>query len=91
MPDTTFEQLLAIEPGDPPTLSVYLDMRPHETGENPGLRHSLSELKDRLRAIEKSFWPRGPAFDSFQVDAAQIEEHLTHELATRNTPPASST
>lgn len=44
MPDTAFEELLAIEPGDPPTLSVYLDMRPQETGENPGLRHSLIEL-----------------------------------------------
>lgn len=81
MPDTAFEQVLAIEPGDPPTLSVYFDMRPQETGENPGLRHSLIELKDRLRAIEKSFWPRGPAFDAFQTDAARIEDYLTHEFS----------
>lgn len=76
-------QLAAFEPGAEPVLSVYLDMRPQETGENPAVRAGLIILKDRLREIEKTLWPRGAAFDSFQDDAARIDRYLAEEL-----PPA---
>lgn len=73
-------QLAAFEPGVEPVLSVYLDMRPHETGENPAVRAGLIILKDRLREIERTYWPRGAAFDSFQADAARIDRYLTEEV-----------
>ncbi|HEY8284940.1 MAG TPA: hypothetical protein VIJ28_11200 [Chloroflexota bacterium] len=76
-------QLAAFEPGTEPVLSVYLDMGPHETGENPAVRTGLIVLKDRLRQIEKTLWPRGAAFDSFQADAARIDQYLADEF-----PPA---
>jgi hypothetical protein len=76
-------RLAAFEPGAEPVLSIYLDMRPQETGENPAVRSGLIELKDRLREIEKTLWPRGAAFDSFQADAARIDRYLADEF-----PPA---
>jgi hypothetical protein len=82
MPEGTLQRLLEIEAGEPPIVSVYLDMRPHATGENPALRADLVTLKDRLREIEKTFWPRGPAFDSFQADAARIEQFIVGEFST---------
>lgn len=59
-----------------PVLSVYLDMRPQATGEDPGRRASLTILRDRLRAIEGTLGPRGDAFDSFQADAERIQSFL---------------
>jgi len=46
------ERMASFDPGDALVLSVYLDMRPHATGENPALRHAQVILKDRLRTIE---------------------------------------
>ncbi len=74
-------RLARIEPADLPVLSLYLDMRPHETGENPRLRSGLVVLKDRLREIEKTFLPRGEDLDSFHSDAVSIEWYLSEEYS----------
>ncbi len=74
-------RLAELEPGDPPTLSIYLDLRPHATGENPAVRTGFIVLKDRLREIEKTLWPRGPALDSFRRDAQHIEDYVEHDLS----------
>ena len=78
-PRVLLRRLAELEPGDLPVLSVYLDMRLHATGENPGVRSGLVVLKDRLRAIEKTFGPRGPELDSFRADAARIEEYVARD------------
>jgi hypothetical protein len=69
-------RLAEFEPTALPVLSVYLDMRPQATGEDPGRRASLTILRDRLRAIEGTLGPRGDAFDSFHADAARIQTFL---------------
>jgi Bacterial archaeo-eukaryotic release factor family 10 len=71
--------LAQIEPGELPVLSVYLDMRPHATGENPALRASTVVLKNRLREIEKTYLPRGPELDSIRADAVRINRYLEQE------------
>jgi protein required for attachment to host cells len=81
--DALIRRLAALEPGEVPVLSVYLDMRPHATGERPALRSGLVVLKDRLREIEKTLLPRGPALDSFRADAARIQHFLDEQV-----PPA---
>lgn len=72
----TAEQLLRtlarIDPGDALVLSIYLDLRPHTTGENPAVRAAHTILKDRLREIEKTLLPRGQALDDFRADAARV-------------------
>src|SRR5690242_199368 len=67
------EKMASFDPGDALVLSVYLDMRPHATGESPGARHAQVILKDRLRTIEKTLLPRGPALDDFRADAARVQ------------------
>lgn len=69
------------EPSEMPVLSVYLDMRPQATGENPSVRSGQIVLKDRLREIEKTLGPRGPALDSFRADVERIERYLDEEAA----------
>jgi ribosomal protein L30E len=69
-------RLASFDPGDALVLSVYLDMRPHATGENPAQRTGLTVLKDRLRAIEKTLLPRGPALDNFRIDAARVQHFI---------------
>jgi hypothetical protein len=71
--------LAEIEPGELPILSVYLDMRPHATGESPALRAGTVLLKNRLRAIEKTYLPRGPELDSIRADAERIHRYLADE------------
>ncbi len=73
-------RLADLEPGDVPILSVYLDMRPQATGERPALRSGQVVLKDRLREIEKTLLPRGPALDSFRADRARVERYLDEHL-----------
>lgn len=75
-------RLAALQPVDLPVLSVYLDERPQATGESPGLRSGRIVLKDRLREIEKTLGPRGPALESFRDDAARIERYLEDEAPT---------
>lgn len=75
-------RLAELEPGELPVLSVYLDLRPQATGENPAVRSGLIVLKDRLRQIEKTLLPRGPALDSFRSDAARIQRYIEEHLPT---------
>ena len=49
--EAVLRRLADVEPGDLPVLSIYLDMRPQVTGENPALRTGLVVLKDRLTGI----------------------------------------
>lgn len=74
--------LAAFEPGDVPVLSIYLDMRPQATGENPAVRSGLIVLKDRLREIEKTLGRRGEALDLFRADAARVERAIKQEVAS---------
>ncbi len=73
-------RLAEVEPGTPPLLSAYLDMRPHATGEAPSVRSGLVVLKDRLRELEKTFPPRGPDLASFRADAARIEAYVAGDF-----------
>lgn len=82
MPEAILERLATLEPADELlVLSIYLDLRPQESGERPGQRASLTHLKDRLRDIEKTLGPRGAAFDSFHADVERIETYLEQEVA----------
>jgi ribosomal protein L30E len=71
--------LAQLGPGDGLVLTVYLDLRPHRPGENPGVRAAHIFLRDRLREIEKTLLPRGQPMDDFRADAARVnrffEEH----------------
>jgi peptide chain release factor subunit 1 len=71
--------LAEIEPGELPVLSIYLDMRPHATGENPAVRAGTVMLRNRLREIEKTYLPRGPQLDSIRADAERIDRYLADE------------
>lgn len=63
-----------------PVLSIYLDMRAHATGQSPGRRASLTVLRDRLRQIERTYWPRGDDFDSFRADEARLGQFLDSQV-----------
>jgi stalled ribosome rescue protein Dom34 len=63
-----------------PVLSVYLDMRAHATGGRPGERAGLVILRDRLREIERTYWPRGDDYDSFKADEQRILEFLDEDF-----------
>lgn len=74
-------KLAEFEPTEMPVLSVYLDVRPQETGENPGIRSGEIVLKDRLNEIEKTYRPRGEDLDSFLADRARIEEFVNRKMS----------
>jgi peptide chain release factor subunit 1 len=69
-----------LEPTELPVLSVYLDMRPHATGENPAQRAGMVILEDRLREIERTYLPRGAELDSIRADAERINRYLEDEF-----------
>jgi ribosomal protein L30E len=85
MYEDVLRRLADFGPGEPSTLSVYMDMRPHETGENPALRAGLIQLKDHLSAIEKTLGPRGPALESFHADSARVTDYVNHAFAPEAT------
>ncbi|HEU0028796.1 MAG TPA: hypothetical protein VFQ25_16945 [Ktedonobacterales bacterium] len=62
-----------------PILSVYLDWRPMTTGVRPAERPARVILRDRLRDIQRAFWPRGAAFDAVGADAARIWRYLDEQ------------
>jgi ribosomal protein L30E len=66
-------RLATFDPGDALVLSIYLDLRPHTTGENPAIRTADIFLKDRLRTIEKTLLPRGQALDDFRADMDRVQ------------------
>lgn len=74
-------RLAEVEAGGLPVLSVYLDLRPRATAENPGLRSGMVVLKDRLREIEKTFLRRGADLDSFRDDAERIRRYVDESVA----------
>jgi peptide chain release factor subunit 1 len=74
-------ELSRVDAGDLPLISIYLDLRPQATGENPGLRSGLVVLKDRLREIGKTYWPRGASLDSFESDREKIDSFVDIELS----------
>lgn len=73
-------RLADMEPVGLPVLSIYLDMRPQDTGEDPALRSGLVVLRDRLREIEKTFLPRGRSLVSFRKDVERIQRYLDEEF-----------
>ncbi len=76
----TLRRLAGVEYPDLPILSVYLDVRPQATGQSPGRRASFTVLRDRLREIERTYWPRGDDYDSFTADRDRIEAFIHGEL-----------
>ncbi len=81
MHEDLMRKLAELEPTEMPVLSVYLDMRPQETGESPGIRSGSIVLKDRLHEIEKTYRPRGADLDSFLVDRERIEEFANRKMS----------
>lgn len=81
MNEELIKKLAEFEPTEMPVLSVYLDMRPQETGGNPGVRSGEIILKDRLHEIEKTYLPRGADLDSFRADREKIEKFVAEEMS----------
>ncbi len=65
-----------------PILSVYLDWRPITTGVRPAERPARVVLRDRLRDIQRAFWPRGAAYDAVGADAERIWRYLDEQAPT---------
>jgi hypothetical protein len=66
-----------------PVLSIYLDLRSaveQGAGERPAARPGRTILRERLREIERTFWPRGAAFDAVHADAERIEQYLETQV-----------
>jgi peptide chain release factor subunit 1 len=74
-------RLAEFDIGEPRVLSVYLDMRPQESGESPGRRTALTIFRDRLREIESTI-KRKEELDTFQADVTRIEDFLTTDFDT---------
>ncbi len=74
-------RLAEFEPSDMPVLSIYLDLRPHATGNNPGVRSGEVVLRDRMNEIEKTFGPRGEPLDSFLSDRKKIDSFIEEGLS----------
>lgn len=70
------QKLAQVDPAGGLVLSIYLDMRPHTTGERPAYRPALTFLRDRLRTIEATLLPRGPALDEFREDRQRVEHYI---------------
>jgi peptide chain release factor subunit 1 len=64
------DRLAAIEPGDAPVVSLYLDMRPNEHGRDSYDSFIRKTLADRARSLT------GDARKSFARDADRIREYL---------------
>jgi len=79
--ENLLRKLARLDPGDALVLSVYLDLRPQTTGENPAVRPAHIVLKDRLRAIEKTLLPRGQALDDFRADVARVNRFFDEHAA----------
>lgn len=80
MYEKLIRKLAEFKPTKMPVLSIYLDLRPQATGENPAVRSGEIVLKDRLNEIEKTYRPRGADLDSFLADREKIEEYVKREL-----------
>jgi peptide subunit release factor 1 (eRF1) len=65
-----------------PIFSIYLDWRPMTTGVRPAERPARVILRDRLRDIQRAFWPRGAAYDAVGADAERIWRYLDEHAST---------
>ncbi len=66
-----------------PVLSVYLDLRPSGAqagGARPDAHPGRIFLDERLRQIERTFWPRGAAYESVRADVAHIQTYLETQV-----------
>lgn len=70
------DRLAAFEPSDTPVLSLYLDMRPDQTGSR---HHASVFLKKTLSEYSRVF--TGEARKSFDRAAQQIERYLSEEVS----------
>lgn len=64
-----------------PVISAYLDMSLREVGARPEERTGAVVLRDRLREIARTFWPRGTAYDAVLADTERIEEYLVEKAS----------
>jgi hypothetical protein len=64
-----------------PVLSAYLDLRPQAQRERPARMAGRAILKERVRQIEQTFWPRGVALDAIRTDVVRIEAYLDTQLS----------
>jgi peptide subunit release factor 1 (eRF1) len=64
-----------------PVISVYLDMSLRAVGTRPSERSGDIVVRNRLREIARTFWPRGVAYDSVIADADHIERYLAEEAS----------
>lgn len=74
-------RLAETESGDLPLLSIYLDMRPDATGQNPQVWSGLIVLRDRLRDIRRTLGVRGDAAESFERDESKINGWVENEMS----------
>jgi len=66
-----------------PVLSVYLDLRPagaQAGGARPQAHPGRIFLDERLRQIERTFWPRGAAYEAVRADVTRIQTYLETQV-----------
>jgi ribosomal protein L30E len=66
-----------------PVVSVYLDLRPagaYGAGARPEAHPGRIFLDERLRQIERTFWPRGMAYEAVRADVARIQTYLETQV-----------
>jgi hypothetical protein len=68
-----------------PVLSVYLDLRPAGAqgfGARPEAHPGRIILDERLRQIERTFWPRGMAYEAVRANVARLLAYLEAQVDT---------
>jgi peptide subunit release factor 1 (eRF1) len=70
------DRLAAFEPADTPVLSLYLDMRPDQTG---GRHHASAFLKKTFAEHSRAL--TGDARKSFDRDAERIERYISEDVS----------
>jgi peptide chain release factor subunit 1 len=65
-------QLAAMEPGEAPFLSAYLDLRPSPDAARPAIREARIVVRDHLRSSLDSLPAHGPAHDSIRADGERL-------------------
>ena len=70
------QQLAAFEPTAFPVLSLYLDLSPGQHGRDQHQTFVRKALGDRVRSLR----PNAPERESFDRDAARIEQYLRDEV-----------
>ncbi|HWQ13469.1 MAG TPA: Vms1/Ankzf1 family peptidyl-tRNA hydrolase [Roseiflexaceae bacterium] len=81
MKEELLRRLAEFDAGGAGVLSTYLDMRPQQSGESPGQRHALIQMRDRLREIESTLKRRNE-IDALTADVERIESYLATGFPT---------